>query len=151
MFKKFFLFYTFVFSFALLIPLSLTVQAQTLAKIDTTLTDKVTGNDDPVGQKDVFNKDTTMIYVTWKSDQVKRGQNIKAVWIADDTNNAAPPNYKIAEKGTAIEDGLIGKVATYWTGKFTLSRPTAGWPLGKYHVDIYLDNQLIKTVKFSIQ
>ncbi|MDR3442056.1 MAG: DUF4189 domain-containing protein [Legionella sp.] len=123
-------------------------------KIDTTLTDQYAL--DNVGPaKKVFAKDTPKIYVIWQSDQLKAGQKIKSVWIADDTHNAAPANYKIDEAEFTLEAGMKGQILShlpggYWDGKFTISKPNNDWPLGTYHVAIYVDSQLVKTIPFSI-
>jgi hypothetical protein len=35
-------------------------------------------------------------------------------------------------------------------GYFTFLKPTNGWPAGKYHLDIYANDELATTVKFTI-
>ena len=116
-------------------------------KIETALTDKVLG-DDAVDEKDTFSKDTEMIYLVCKTDALKKGQSLKAKWIADDTKNVAPPHYQIEEKEMTMGKDLGS--SDEWKVNFSLSKPTAGWPLGQYHVDLYVDNKLVKAVKFTI-
>ena len=36
-------------------------------------------------------------------------------------------------------------------GDFAFSKPTKGWPVGKYRVEIYVNDDLAKTVKFTIE
>ncbi|MEY2502466.1 MAG: hypothetical protein QOI07_2800 [Verrucomicrobiota bacterium] len=36
-------------------------------------------------------------------------------------------------------------------GYFTFSKPTKGWPPGKYHLDIYAGDKLTATVKFTVE
>jgi hypothetical protein len=144
----------FVFVFALMFGFNSLLFASDPIKIDTVLTDKVSDGV-AAGPKDVFSTDTPIVYVTWKSDQVKSGQKIKSVWIADDTNNVAPANYKIDEAEFQLDQSFKAKMLSglpggYWDGVFQMSKPNSGWPAGKYHVDIYVDNVLAKTVNFSI-
>lgn len=150
LFKKYLLFIVFI----LLSGFNHTLLANTAVQIDTVLTDKLS-EDNPGEPKDVFKPDTSKIYVIWKSDQLKEGQSIKSVWIADDTHNVVPANYKIDEATFDLNKSFKEKMMSvlpgnYWHGNFSLSKPNAGWPVGKYHVDIYVDNQLVKTIPFTI-
>ena len=36
-------------------------------------------------------------------------------------------------------------------GVFSLSKPTKGWPVGKYRVEIYVNDKLADTVKFTVK
>jgi len=124
--------------------------AQTSAvKFTCTLTDQVSATDQPGDPKNTFATNTPMIYLVCDSDNVKKSQAVKAVWIAADTNNAAPANYKIDEKSTQVPDDVASN-QTY-TAKFSLSKPTNGWPAGTYHVDLYVDNALNQSVPFSVK
>ena len=128
--------------------------ANSALQIDTILTDDY-AQGAPGAVKEVFSKSTPVIYIIWKSDQLKQGQKIKSVWIADDTNNVAPANYKIDEAEMVLADGMKGKIlshlpGTFWDGKFSITKPNNGWPIGKYHADIYVDGTLVKTVKFNV-
>ncbi|WP_058533839.1 DUF4189 domain-containing protein [Legionella saoudiensis] len=127
--------------------------AETPPQIDTILSDQATDN--LPTPKETFTKDTPALYVFWKSVQLKQGQKIKSVWIAEDTNNVAPPNYKIDEAELTLEPGtardLIALLpGNQWSGKFKITKPNKGWPLGKYHMDIYVDNKLVKSIKFTV-
>jgi hypothetical protein len=124
-------------------------------QIDTILTDKMTADNNAGEPKDVMSPDTPAIYVFWKSDQLKDGQKLKSVWIADDTNNVAPANYKIDEATFELNKDFKDKMlsslpGSYWGGKFDVTKPTSGWPVGKYHVDIYVDDALVKTINFTV-
>ena len=143
---------TFVFAF--LMGFNALVFAENPPEITTTLTDTASG-DTPGAPKESIIPNTPKVYVFWKSEQLKWGQKIKSVWIADDTNKVAPDNYKIDEATFELNKDFKSKMiaslpGSYWSGVFSCSKPTAGWPVGKYHVDIYVDNVLIKSVKFSV-
>jgi len=140
--------------FVLFFSLNHSVLANSSVQLDTVLTDKL-DEANPGEQKDVFTPDTKLIYLIWKSDQLKEGQALKSVWIADDTNNVAPPHYKIDEATFNLNKDFKDKMlstlpGSYWHGDFSLSKPNTGWPVGKYHVDIYLDNDPVKTINFTI-
>jgi len=56
------------------------------------------------------------------------------VVIAEDTHGAAPANYKI--DSVDLTAGALVNVAN-----FSLSKPTAGWPVGSYRVDLFIDGK----------
>ncbi len=128
--------------------LSLADTANNLTKFDCTLTDQVNSDDQAGEEKSTFTTDTARIYLVCSSDDVKQGQMINSQWIAADTNKVAPPNYKIDEKSLQVPKNLNDNQT--FTTKFSLSKPNNGWPVGTYHVDIYVDGQLVKSVPFTI-
>ncbi len=133
-----------------LLGLSAHVSAFAAVNMDTTLTDTYVQDATPTA-KSTFTKETPMIFIVWKSDALKSGQTLKANWIALDTNNVAPANYKIDSSEMKIEDSLKSKLpGSYWEGKFTMNKPTNGWPAGKYHVEIFVNDELVKTVPFTV-
>jgi len=113
----------------------------------TVLTDTVTDNV-PSVEKTTFTQDTGTIYLICKSDNVQKGQQIKVVWIAADTNGIAAANYRMDEKILEVPDNASKD--NPWNATFSLEKPTAGWALGTYHVDLYEGDKLFKTVKFTI-
>lgn len=61
-----------------------------------------------------------------------------------DVGDAAPANTKIDEATlTADQDDFYGA--------FSLTKPTKGWPVGKYRVDIYNGDELATSVTFTIK
>ena len=90
-----------------------------------------------------FDSATDKIYCRWRSDSLNTGDVLRSEWIAEDVGEVAPKNYKIAEAPTKISSGQNN-------GAFTLSRPTNGWPVGKYRVEIHDGDKLVETVKFDI-
>lgn len=118
-------------------------------KTQTLLTDQVAA--DNTGKPvDTFNKDTANIFMVVKSTDFKAGQKLKAVWIAEDTGGAAPNNFKVGETEVVLKSDDAAKDGS-WSSKFSLSKPTNGWPAGKYHVEIFADGKPYKTVNFSIK
>lgn len=90
-----------------------------------------------------FSADIPKIYARWQGETLKKGDQIRAVWVAEDVGDAAPPNYKVAETSkTATEPRSFGT--------FTLSKPNKGWPVGKYRLELYLGTELVETLRFTI-
>jgi hypothetical protein len=90
-----------------------------------------------------FAEDVPKLYASFKTQGTKKGDTLRGVWIAEDVGEAAPANTKIDEsKVTADQDDFFGA--------FSLTKPTEGWPVGKYRVEIYSGDKLVVTVKFTI-
>ncbi|HZB47015.1 MAG TPA: tetratricopeptide repeat protein, partial [Pyrinomonadaceae bacterium] len=100
---------------------------------------------DIVNPSAVFAPDTPQLVCVWSvADIPSGGTTIKGVWVAEDTGGAAPPNYVIGE--TPYE--LAGPQPM--AGRFDLSKPTRGWPPGKYRLELHLAGRLAHTVAFRI-
>ena len=91
-----------------------------------------------------FNTETPEVWALLKTKGAQPGDKLRGVWIADDVGDAAPPNTKIDETALTLE-GDAGEAS------FSCTKPTKGWPAGNYHVDIYANNELTTTVKFTIE
>jgi hypothetical protein len=100
-----------------------------------------THNYEIVNPRVEFPPDTPQVVCIWKSEDVKPGTPVRAVWIAEDVGAAAPPNTKIDEITTT----------SYTGGSFNLTKPNKGWPVGRYRLEIYLGKELAKTVPFAIK
>ena len=92
-----------------------------------------------------FSSDAPRIYAFWKGKGLAVGYKIKSVWIAEDIGDAGPKETKILEAAANVyksnEDGV-----------FSLSRPAYKvWPVGKYRVEIHINDGLANLVKFSIK
>jgi hypothetical protein len=92
----------------------------------------------------VFTPDTPELRATFQTKETKKGDKLRGEWIADDVGDVAPPNTKIGEKILSLEADNGG-------GYFTFSKPTAGWPAGKYHLDVYANDKLATTAKFTVE
>jgi len=91
----------------------------------------------------IFDRDAE-IYALWKGEALKAGDKIRAVWIAEDVGNVAPKNSRITEAFVTAEKSDDD-------GAFGLARPTDGWPVGKYRLEIYVGDKLAEALKFKIQ
>ena len=93
---------------------------------------------------DTFSSDVEKVYAFFHSTGTKSGDKLRGVFIADDVGDAAPAGYKIDE-ATLTADG------DNYSGEFSMSKPDNGWPVGKYHVEIYVGDDLATKVKFTIK
>jgi hypothetical protein len=91
---------------------------------------------------DTFPATLPKLYAFWIAHGLANGDKVRGVWIADDVGDVAPKGTKIDEV-TMVYAGVNENA-------FDLTRPTKGWPIGKYHVDLYINDDLAKTVPFSI-
>ena len=92
----------------------------------------------------IFTPDTPVVFALLKIKGVKKGDKLRAVWVADDVGDAAPANTKMIEKTMTMEGDPT-------EGDFSCTKPPQGWPVGKYHVDIYANDELATKVKFTVE
>ena len=90
-----------------------------------------------------FSSDTPQIYARWRGQRLRKGAKIRAVWIAENTGEDFPPDYKVDEASAIAESPTAH-------GAFALSRPEDGWAIGDYRAEFYVDDILIETVKIKI-
>ena len=87
-----------------------------------------------------FPPETPKILCVWKVAGVAADVPVTSVWIADNVGDAAPAGLKIAKRA------LRG----YPQGSFSLTSPANGWPVGRYHVEIYIGDRLARRLPFSV-
>jgi len=90
-----------------------------------------------------FPPDAPAVHCAWKAEGVVAGTHFRGVFIAEDVGKVAPPNYKIDEATVNLDRN--------GAGSFTLSKPNNGFPIGKYRLDIYIGEDLAKTLRFAIK
>jgi hypothetical protein len=92
----------------------------------------------------IFPADVPKLYAFFRTHGSEKGDKFRGVWIAEDVGGAAPRQTKIDEASlTADQDDFYGA--------FSLTKPTKGWPVGKYRVDIYAGDEVATSVKFTIK
>lgn len=96
-----------------------------------------------------FTPDIPEINAALVTNTIPQSPRATVVWIAEDTGGAAPPNYRIASKDLELSGAAL-KAATNVTVSGSLSRPTKGWPIGSYRVEVHMDGKIVATEKFSI-
>jgi hypothetical protein len=91
-----------------------------------------------------FAANVPKLYAFFRTKGTESGDTLRGVWIAEDVGDAAPANTKIDEATlTADQEDFYGA--------FSLTKPTKGWPIGKYRVEIYNGDELATTVEFTIK
>lgn len=90
-----------------------------------------------------FAADAPKVFASFKTKGASNGDKIRGVWIADDVGDAAP-------KGTKIDEKTLKAEGDTEEGVFSLSKPDNGWPVGKYHFEIYVNDELVTKLNFTI-
>ena len=90
--------------------------------------------------------DTPEFYCAWMILGTKGGDKISGTLIAEDVGKVAPPNYEIM---TAVYDVPKGKSDNAW-GHFNFTKPTNGWPVGYYRVEIRKNGVFVAGAMFEI-
>lgn len=96
----------------------------------------------PLGVRDEFDALSPEIHAVVRLKNVKAGSELKGSWIAVDAIDE--PNYVIKSYTLDLKDK--GDV----TAHFTISRPTNGWPSGKYKLDLHIDGKLAGSAPFAV-
>ena len=109
-----------------------------------TLSKDVSGaNFDPVDPTTSFPIDQPVIHLVAKVANAPSETKVKSVWTAIDVGDVAPANTQIAEVDVTLDAS--------GTAHFTLSIPDSGaWPVGKYEVDVYLNDKLDRTLEYTV-
>ncbi len=81
--------------------------------------------DEPVTS---FTADTPKLFAMFKTTGITNGDKLRGVLIAEDVGDVAPANTKVLEKTLTLEEDTDD-------GDFAFSKPTKGWPVGKYRVE----------------
>ena len=99
----------------------------------------------PGGEEETsFTADTPSLFAMFKTKGIKDGDKVRGVLIAEDVGDVAPANTKVLEKTLALKGDTDD-------GDFNFSKPTKGWPVGKYRVEVYVNDELATTAKFAIE
>ncbi len=90
-----------------------------------------------------FAADTAKIFLSADLSDAQSGSKVTVSWISVDSNGVAPANYKIDEVNLDITNQ--NQITS------SLSKPTNGWPIGTYRVDLAVDGTVLGSVDFSVQ
>ena len=139
-----------LFAFASLVVLVAVVAAGCNFSISTanitqaTLSKDVKGDAfEPVDPTTTFPVDQPVIHLVANVANAPEGTKVKSVWTAVDVGEVAPANTQIAETEIVLNSG--------GAAHFTLSIPDTGvWPVGKYKVDVYLNDKLDRTLEYTV-
>jgi hypothetical protein len=93
--------------------------------------------------KSTFGTETAQIVVVAELLDLPADATVSSSWIAEETA-VVPPDYVIDESAVTVGAGMN-------SATFSLSRPDAGWPTGRYRVDLLIDGVAAKSLPFSIE
>ncbi len=117
------------------------------ASVGNTTTIATTENDAPISNlaltldktaktpTDTIAPDTADFWVTFDVGDTSKGGKIEGILICD-KSDAAPPNTKVVETSMDVKPGM--------DGDFDFSKPTKGWPVGDYHVEVYYNDKKVQ-------
>lgn len=94
-------------------------------------------------EKTVFAPDTPRVYVVFTMANAPQGTVIKSVWIAEKT--------EVADPNTTLDEATLTMGGAQNSGRFWYSRPTNGWPVGEYRVDLFIGERQAETRRFKIE
>ena len=97
-------------------------------------------NNGPIGVTTTFAVDSPLVYVTGLLKNAPEGTVITAEWY-----------YLESDPVVFIDGASYESVDTTTTFNFSLSKPTAGWPLGGYEVKLYIDDVYKETLAFKVE
>jgi hypothetical protein len=109
------------------------------------------GSNSPcVDSTDHFDVAIPVVHVTYRTlDLPKSGDAYVIQWIATDVGQAAPANTVIATTNATVGD-VPAATKSYAVNSY-LTKPTNGWPVGTYRVEIKLHDKLVTTAQFAIR
>ena len=107
------------------------ISALQLPAADDVTVEAVMAKDKDSEPTETFAVDVPKVYAFFKSKGTKKGDKIRAVFIAEDVGDAAPEE-------TKIDEAAITAKIDDESGSFSMSKPDKGWPKGEYRVDIYV-------------
>jgi hypothetical protein len=93
----------------------------------------------------VFQTSTPVIKMAAELLEVPAGTPIILKWIAVKVSGA-PPEFEIANINLAAAPPQAGAAA-----QTQMSRPSAGWPVGEYRVDVLLNGTVAKSAPFTVR
>ena len=103
-----------------------------------------------VSPTDRFDAAVPVVHVTHKTTDLPKVGDVYVIqWIAEDVGQAAPPNTVIGTLNEEVK--VLAPGTTNYVVNSKLTKPTNGWPVGKYRVEIKRGDKLETTARFSIQ
>ncbi|MFL6515122.1 MAG: hypothetical protein ACJ8M1_08885 [Chthoniobacterales bacterium] len=83
------------------------------------------------------------ICARWQGRNLREGSKVRVLWIAEQVQDVAPPDY-------TIDEATARATAPDSHGVFTLMRPKDGWTPGIYRVEFYVDGVFADAAKLKI-
>lgn len=121
----------------------------TLPVFQCTLTNKLDVYHWPGTPQENYTPTTGEIFFICESDNASTGDRVKAVWIADHTNNGFKPNTIISSQTHRVVKPQTGDQTS--EANLSLKKPAKTWPTGTYHVQLYVNNIEDKSYSFTVR
>jgi hypothetical protein len=106
--------------------------------------------DDPASKtkKDSFTPNTAKIYAEMEVAGIKEGDRVKTALVCDSAINPADKkeikNQTVLSDTKTLQAGMKGVEEIF-------SAPTKGWPVGDYHIDVYINDKIAQTAKLTVE
>ena len=100
------------------------------------------GKDATGAAEELFTSTIPRVVLRWSIAHLPEKAKLRCVWIAEDVGDAAPKEYHVEESSLT---------PTEPAGTFSITRPTSGWPPGKYRAEVFLGEKLAATAAFTIE
>jgi len=95
------------------------------------------------GASEVFGRFVDKMFCAVNISAAPTPDYLRSNWIADDTRGIAPAGYLIDSHALYIP-------TTPYYATVSVSRPTKGWPLGDYHLELIFGDLHSESVHFTI-
>ena len=83
------------------------------------------------------------VYLHYMNDSATKGDKLRVSWVAEDAAGLSK-NKKLTENTQVMPGPGVA-------GNFYLPPAAGGFPVGKYHVDLYNGDKLAKSLKFTVK
>lgn len=103
----------------------------------------LSANSDASEPASVFRPDTAKIFLRAEISEVPPGSKLACAWVAAEVADV-PAGEQIARVDLVAEKGLT-------TLNCNLTKPTAGFPVGAYRVDLLVDDKKTNEARFSVR
>jgi len=80
----------------------------------------------------------------------KSAGDFEIIWIAEAVRGVSKDHRIRASKGT-LDKALLATKPAFVTYRGGLTRPTKGWPSGKYRVEVHVNGKLLSAKRFEIR
>lgn len=107
-------------------------------------------DDTGVEPTDRFDANAPAVHLMYKTlDLPKVGDVYVIQWIAENVGSAAPPNTVIGTLHEPVTELGFGVSNFQVTSRLT--RPTMGWPIGTYRVEVKRGGALVTAARFVVE
>ena len=99
---------------------------------------------------DRFESTIPVVHLTYRTKDIPENGDVYTVqWIAEDVGEAAPANTVIDSVELKVTD--VVPATEFYVVNSRLTKPTKGWPVGKYRIEVKRKDKLETTARFAIE